>query len=200
MLVQLVVARVLACWSACLCLLLFYLLPFVLVQHVVAHVSACLSACLITLLCLLRRAGRAYARGCLHMYCDVPLVRDRRAFGVRVLSALPRCFFVHVKACWYSMLCVAGLACWFSVPGYCFTQFWRANVACLAPMVTQIRRAFQRAWLLWLLSLWCAFSVPGSYVVTLSTRGFRAEGVTLGKLSQLRKHGTMAIVVFPDFP
>ncbi len=117
MLVQLVVAHVLACWSACLCLLLFCLLPFVLVQHVVAHVLACLSACLFTLLCLLRRAGRAYARGCLHMYCDVPLVWDRRAFGVRVHSALPRRVLSTLK--------LAGIACF-------VLQVWRAGSACLA--------------------------------------------------------------------
>ncbi len=73
-----------------------------------------------------------------------------------------------------------------------------------------------RAWLLWLLSFGVLssvpgsygysgfgvhFSVPGSYVFTLNTRGLRAEGAgRWGKLSQLQKHGSMAIVAFPDFP
>jgi hypothetical protein len=72
------------------------------------------------------------------------------------------------------------------------------------------------AWLLWVLSFGVLFSVPGSYgysgfgelisvpgsyVVTLKPRGLRAEGAgRWGKLSQLRKHGLMAIVAFPDFP
>jgi hypothetical protein len=95
-------------------------------------------------------------------------------------------------------------------------RFWRAGSACLVIGLLSYGVQVLRAWLLWLLSFGMLssvpgsygysgfgvhFSVPGSYVVTLNTRGLRAEGAgRWGKTftaSEARFNGDCRLPGFP---
>ncbi len=136
----------LACWRAdqrafsCCCIACCL---YVLVQRVMAFVLACWSVCLLPPCCacfgvlvgLMRVAAFTHAELCL-WFGTAGLTGC--VYNLRCRSVSLSTLKLAVLACFAFQV----LACWFSVPGYWFTQLCRANVACLAPMVTQFWRAF----------------------------------------------------------